>query len=138
MARRALPLAIETAITLPATIKTPEDLALHLAALIAHEPRFAEVARRAGEVPLRRIETGLAGLLWLITGQQISTTAARAIFARTEAALGTVSAQRLAQVDDAVLKAAGQSMAKIRTLRAVSAAILAGDVVLGDLAQMPA
>jgi DNA-3-methyladenine glycosylase II len=138
MAGRARALRNKAALALPATIASAEDLALHVAALIAHEPRFAEVARRIGEIPLRQIDPGLAGLLWLISGQQISTAAARAIFARSEAALGTVSAQRIAEVDDAVLKAAGQSGAKIRTLRAISAAILAGDLVLEDLARMEA
>ena len=113
-------------------------MALHLAALVALEPRFAPVLERAGEVPIRRLEPGFKGLFWLITGQQISTAAARAIFARSEAALGALTVEALAAVDDAVLKAAGQSMAKIRTLRAVSAAILAGEVVLDDLVRMEA
>ena len=135
--RRPLPRA-EQAAALPATIATPEDLALHLAALVALEPRFAPVLQRAGEVPIRHLEPGFKGLFWLITGQQISTAAARAIFARSEAALGTLSAEAVAAVDDAVLKAAGQSMAKIRALRAVSAAILAGEVGLDGLARMEA
>jgi DNA-3-methyladenine glycosylase II len=123
---------------LPATMATPDDLALHLAALTAVDPRFAEIRLRAGDVPIRRLEPGFSGLLWLITGQQISTAAARAIFARSEAALGTLSAERLAATDDAVLKAAGQSMAKIRTLRAVASAIMAGEIVIESLAQMEA
>jgi DNA-3-methyladenine glycosylase II len=113
-------------------------LQAHLIALIALEPRFGVVSRLAGEVPLRRIDPGFKGLFWIVTGQQISTAAARAIFARSEAALGAITVEHVAGIDDAVLKAAGQSGAKIRTLRAISAAVLAGEVVLDSLAAMEA
>jgi DNA-3-methyladenine glycosylase II len=123
---------------LPATILTPESLALHLTALHALDPRFAAVSARAGEVPMRLIEPGFKGLAWVITGQQISTSACRAIFDRCEAALGGFSAKCIHAAEDAVLKTAGQSAAKIRTLRAVSAAIMAGEVTLEALALMEA
>jgi DNA-3-methyladenine glycosylase II len=122
----------------PATIATAGDLEAHLDGLVALEPRFAPLWQRVGEVPLRRVEPGFKGLFWIITGQQISTAAGRAIFARCEAALDAMSPECLAGVEDAVLKIAGQSTAKIRTLRAVSAAILAGDVVLDGLAEKEA
>ena len=117
----------------PAAIATAGDLEAHLDGLVALEPRFAPLRQRVGEVPLRRVEPGFAGLVWIITGQQISTAAGRAIFARCEAALKPMSPECLAGVEDGVLRTAGQSTAKIRTLRAVSAAILAGDVVLDGL-----
>jgi DNA-3-methyladenine glycosylase II len=126
------------AVPFPPSIATMDDLRLHLDGLTALEPRFAAVSRLAGEVPLRRIDTGFKGLFWLVTGQQISTAAARAIFARCETALGTISAARVAEIDDAVLKTAGQSTPKIRTLRAISAAVLAGQIALDGLAEMQA
>jgi DNA-3-methyladenine glycosylase II len=135
MVGRARRLRAEPA-ALPGTITTAEELAAHLVAVCVLDARFAAVREKAGEVPIRHIEPGFKGLFWMITGQQISTAAARAIFARCETALGTFSAECLAGLDDAVLKSAGQSKAKIRTLRAVSTAILAGDVVLDSLAQM--
>jgi DNA-3-methyladenine glycosylase II len=138
MARRGQRPRAEPAAPLPATIQTAEDLEQHVAALIAIEPRFAAISLAAGELPIRRIASGFAGLVWLITGQQISTAAARAIFARTQATLGTLTAEAMATVDDEALKAAGQSTAKIRSLRAVSSAILAGEVMLDSLAQMEA
>jgi DNA-3-methyladenine glycosylase II len=122
----------------PAAIATAGDLEAHLDGLVALEPRFAPLRQRVGEVPLRRVEPGFAGLFWIITGQQISTAAGRAIFTRCEAALDAMSPECLAGVEDAVLRTAGQSAAKIRTLRAVSAAILAGDVVLDGLAEKEA
>jgi DNA-3-methyladenine glycosylase II len=125
MAERPRRRQAEPAAPLPAPIVTREALASHLAALHALDPRFADVALAAGEVPMRLIEPGFKGLAWVITGQMISTVACRAIFDRCETALGGFSAECIAGTDDAVLKTAGQSVAKIRTLRAVSAAILA-------------
>ena len=121
-----------------APIVTIEALQAHLLALAALEPRFAVISGLAGAVPMRHIDPGFKGLCWIVTGQQISTTAARAIFASCEAALGALTAESIAAVDDAVLKSAGQSAPKIRTLRAISAAVLAGDIVLDDLAEMEA
>lgn len=127
----------ETA-ALPPAIATAEDLALHLAALKGLDERFGALHRQAGEVPIRRLDPGFKGLFWVICGQQISTAACRAIFARCETALGSFSAQCLASADDALLKAAGLSAPKIRTLRAVSEAMLAGSVALDGLAEMEA
>jgi DNA-3-methyladenine glycosylase II len=123
---------------IPPSIATMEDLKAHLLALISLEPRFASVSQRAGQVPMRRIDPGFKGLFWLVTGQQISTAAARAIFARCETALGAMTAECVAAVDDEVLKRAGQSAPKIRTLRAVSAAVLAGELTLDALVAMDA
>jgi DNA-3-methyladenine glycosylase II len=123
---------------LPDVIVTLPDLRAHLAALMALEPRFDAVASMAGEVPLRRIDPGFKGLVWIVTGQQISTAACRAIFTRCESALGMITAECVAAADEAVLKTAGQSAAKIRTLRAASEAVLAGEVALDRLNEMEA
>ncbi len=138
MAACAVRLDRSSAPELPGVIATTADLHAHLAALIALEPRFDAVASMAGEVPLRHIDAGFKGLFWVITGQQISTVACRAIFGRCETALGTITAECVAGIDYAVLKTAGQSAAKIRTLRAVSAAMLAGEVALDRLTEMEA
>jgi DNA-3-methyladenine glycosylase II len=127
-----------SALALSAGIATEADLRGHLDRLVALEPRFASVRARAGEVPLRRLEPGFKGLFWIITGQQISTAAGRAIFARCETALDAMSPECIAAIDDATLKTAGQSAAKIRTLRAASAAILQGAIALESLAHKDA
>lgn len=118
---------------LPASIGTDADLAAHIAALIDVAPCFGALLTVAGPLPLRRMDPGFRGLFWVINGQQISTAACRAIFARVETALGSVSAERVAEVEDSVLKSAGMSSPKIRTLRAVCAAILAGGLDLDGL-----
>ncbi len=117
----------------PKAIATEADLAAHIAALILVEPHFAGVLAVAGQPALRLLDHGFRGLFWIITGQQISAAAGRAIFARAEAALGVISPDRLAEIDDAVLKTAGLSAPKIRTLRAASAAVLAGELDLDSL-----
>jgi DNA-3-methyladenine glycosylase II len=125
--------APEQAAALPAVIATEADLRAHVAALIAAQPHFGTVAAVAGPLPMRAIDPGFHGLFWIITGQQISVAAGRAIFARSEAALGTLTPENVAAAEDAVLKTAGMSAPKIRTLRAVSSAVLAGEL---DLAGM--
>ncbi len=123
---------------LPRSIASGVDLAAHLKALTRIEPQFAIVHSVAGDVPLRRTEPGFHGLFQIITAQQISATAGKAIFARCETALGTVTALCLAEIDDAALKAAGLSAPKIRTLRAASTSILNGDLDLDSLTRLEA
>jgi DNA-3-methyladenine glycosylase II len=117
----------------PAFIRTEEDLEAHLAALAAAAPCFAPVRVLAGEVPLRWLDGGFAGLVWVITGQQISVAAGRAIYNRCEAALGAITAEAILAADDACLRAAGFSAPKIRTLRAISEAAAAGALNLDGL-----
>lgn len=125
--------APEPAAALPAVIATDADLQAHVAALIAAQPHFGTVAATAGPLPIRTLDPGFHGLFWIVTGQQISVAAGRAIFARCEAALGTLTPENVAAADDALLKSAGMSAPKIRTLRAVSSAVLAGDLDLVGL-----
>lgn len=124
--------------TLPASIATEADLEAHLSALTALEPQFGKLRETAGEVPLRLADPGFRGLCGIISAQQISAAAGKAIFARFESALGTLSADRLMAVDDAALKCAGLSAPKIRTLRAISTAILSGDLDLDGLTSLEA
>lgn len=122
----------------PARIASEADLAAHLDRLLGIDARFRAVMARAQTVPLRRIEPGFKGLFWVVTGQQISTAAARAIFTRCEAALGAISPQAVAGAPDAMLKTAGLSTPKIRTLRASADAILSGALALDTLLKLEA
>ncbi|MGF1622287.1 MAG: DNA-3-methyladenine glycosylase family protein [Rhodomicrobiaceae bacterium] len=123
---------------LPPAIRSEADLAAHVEALAAAHPQFHPLLTTAGAVPLRLIEPGFRGLFWIVSGQQISVAAARAIFARAEASLGEMSAERLADVDDGVLKTAGLSAPKIRTLRGVATAVLNGELDIDSLADLEA
>lgn len=125
---------------LPAPIVTDADVARGVAALLMADPRLvavAEVALAAGPLPLRRHVPGFAGLARIVCGQQLSTASAAAIYGRLEAA-GAHAAEGFAALDDAALIACGLSKAKLRTLRAVTAAIAEGVLDLAAVARLPA
>lgn len=111
-------------------IDTEADLARHIAALAAMDGAMAHVAAAVPEVPLRRLPGGLAGLLRIVMGQQLSIHAAAAVWQRLETAAGTVDAANLGGLSDEALRAAGLSRQKIRTLRAIVAAEI--EPVLAD------
>jgi DNA-3-methyladenine glycosylase II len=119
------------------TIESTADLEAGLAQLIGKDRRLKDVAKVAGVLPLRRRAAGFGGLARVITGQQLSVASADAIWSRFELAFPEMTA-------DAVLKArvprfrkAGMSAAKIKTLRAIAAAVRDG-LDLDTLAHMPA
>lgn len=111
-------------------IETDADIAEGTEWLIAREPRFAEVLDSTGPPPLRRWGQGFAPLLRIITGQQVSTESAAAIWARIEAAGLTEPAPIRAASDDA-LKAVGLSRPKIRYARALAEAGIDFDALCG-------
>ncbi len=111
-------------------IKSDADLDAHLDALVAARPEFERVRAATGSITLRWLDEGFSGLVWVITGQQISVAAGRAIYNRCESALGAITPAAIAEADDAALKAAGYSAPKIRTLRAVAGAAVAGQLDL--------
>ena len=113
---------------LPTLIATEADLDAHLKALVKMHPAFRSMHKIAGEVPLRRTDPGFRGLFWIITGQQISIAAGRAIFARAEAALDAMTPDCVLATDEAVMKSAGLSAPKVRTLRAAAGAIQCGEL----------
>lgn len=100
-------------------IETAEDVAEGAAHLARIEPRFARALERTGPLPLRRRPDGFAPLLSAIVSQQVSTAAARAIWARIEA-LGPVEAAQIATCSDEDLRACGLSRQKIAYARAIA------------------
>ncbi len=122
---------------LPPAIARESDLTAHLAALIRLAPEFRSVRAAAGEVPLRWLAPGYAGLVWIVMGQQISVSAAKAIMARLETALGTITPETVLAASDEVLRAAGLSRQKVSTIREAALA-LAGGLDLDGLKHMPA
>ncbi len=100
------------------TIANEDDLAAHIGALVRVDSRMAKIAEAAGPVPLRWMDHGFAGLVWVIMGQQISTSAARAIHDRLGTALVTITPETVLAANDEALRAAGLSIQKIRSIRA--------------------
>lgn len=118
-------------------IATEEDVRRGLAELLALDPRLVAVARAAGPLPLRRSAADFRGLARIVTGQQVSVASASAIFSRLEALADPFAAETVASLSAEDLAAAGLSRPKIRTLKAVSDAVLSG-LDLAALAEAPA
>ena len=87
---------------------------------------FAPLYAETGAIPIRWLDSGFKGLVFVVTGQQISIAAGRAIYNRLEVALDGIAPETLAAASNDVLRAAGFSAPKIRTLRALQEAALSG------------
>lgn len=118
-------------------IDCDDDVAAGLAELARLDGRLAPVIDLAGPVPLRRRAAGFEGLARIVVAQQVSAQAATSIWARFEATVGgVVEAAAIERFDDETLRGAGLSAAKVRTLRAVAAAV--GDGLdLAGIADLP-
>lgn len=102
--------------------------------------RRCELIRQAhdasGHPPLRRRPGGFEGLVRIVNGQQLSVASANAIHARLVSALAPLSAAAVAAASDDSLRASGLSRPKIKTVRAIAAAVEAG-LDLDHLAELP-
>jgi DNA-3-methyladenine glycosylase II len=119
-------------------IHTQADLETALAALVAQDPRLAPVLAKSGMPGLRRREAGYAGLCAIVCGQQLSTASAAAIRGRLFAAFDPFhhDAVRLARADK--LARLGLSKPKIKSIKAIAAAIAKGRIDLDAIAGMEA
>ncbi|MEO0820401.1 MAG: DNA-3-methyladenine glycosylase 2 family protein [Pseudomonadota bacterium] len=113
-------------------IETEADIAEGAAWLAGREPAFAAVIPRLGPIPLRRRPAGFEAMLRAICGQQLSVASANAVWLRLEEACAT-SADGVAALDDAGLRACGLSRQKIAYARALAEAGIDFDA----LAAMP-
>jgi DNA-3-methyladenine glycosylase II len=108
------------------TIETDADLREGIRALRRKCPHLRRVHDRAGDPPLRRHPPGFEGLARIVVGQQLSIASAQAIWSRVAAAVRPMSAKAFLALSDDELRRAGLSRGKVKTLRAMSAAIVAG------------
>jgi DNA-3-methyladenine glycosylase II len=112
----------------PGLVETDADLDEGMRALAAICPVMAGLIAVTGRPPLRRRAPDLAGLVDIVIGQQVSVASARAIGARLAAAFPGLAAADLAAAEEGALAACGLSRPKIRTVRALAAAVLAGEL----------
>lgn len=99
------------------------------------EPRFAAALQRVGYPEPRTSAPGYATLLRTIVGQQVSTAAARSIWAKLEAAVGDVGdPAALLAVSDEALRGAGLSRQKIGYARSLAEEVASGRL---DLHKLP-
>ena len=111
-------------------ITSEADIARGVRALRRACPVARHMHEETGSPPLRRQEPGFPGLARIVVGQQLSVQSARAIWERCQQKLQPMSPDRVARARETTLRAAGLSAPKIKTLKAVSGAVLAGDLDL--------
>ena len=107
-------------------------------ALVGQDPAMKRLVALGARPPLRKRDPGFEGLAGIIVSQQLSTASAGAIWARVEARFPDLRPQKIAAAPDDDLRAAGLSAPKIRTLRAIAAAIGEGALPLDALHDRPA
>ncbi|MFC4173837.1 DNA-3-methyladenine glycosylase family protein [Microvirga sp. GCM10011540] len=118
-------------------LESEEVLKRGLAAVAQADPVIARIVA-AGAVPqLRRRPPGFEGLAWIVVGQQLSTASAAAIWGRLRSLFEPPSPEQLLQLPDEELRAAGLSAGKIRTLRAAASDVIAGNLPLEGLHDLP-
>ncbi len=99
-------------------------------------PHMRKVRALTGVPQVRRHASGFEGLARIVVGQQLSLASAEAIWKRMQAAVRPMTAETFLSLSDAELRAAGLSQGKVRTLRALSEAIVGG-LDLEELRQRP-
>lgn len=107
------------------------DLDEGLAHLTRADPRLVPVLRDAGSVGLYSRPPGFEGLARIVVAQMLSVASADAIWKRLADLSGEVTAERFLALDEAGLRLAGLSGAKIRTLTAVAEAVENGLDLIG-------
>ncbi len=114
-------------------IAAEADIVEGLSHLARADPRLVPAIAVAGPVPLRLSSADFSGLASIIVSQQVSKASADAIFGRLSTLLDPLDAVSLGQADDELLRQAGLSRPKQRTLRNIAAAVCEGDLDLGGL-----
>jgi DNA-3-methyladenine glycosylase II len=119
-------------------LHTDADLHTALRKLIKADPRLQPVLLKAGRPSLRRRPAGFAGLCAIVTSQQLSTHSATAIWGRLAAAFDPFHHDAVRGARAAKLARLGLSKPKIRTLKAIGAAVAKGAIDLDAIGRMEA
>lgn len=107
-----------------ATVKTERQLRAAAETLAQQCRVMSRILKRTGLPEARDFPADFSGLAKVIVGQQLSAQSAAAIWARLAAAIAPLTAETLAAASDVRLQSLGLSTGKIRTLRALSRAVL--------------
>jgi DNA-3-methyladenine glycosylase II len=118
-------------------IDTLDDIAEGLSELIGTHPELAAIAERAGPLPLRRSEPGFASLASIVVSQQVSRASADSMWRRLNELVQPLTPVTYLAAGEDIWRAAGLSRAKQATLERISRAILAGELDLAALTEVP-
>jgi DNA-3-methyladenine glycosylase II len=119
-------------------LNTQADLDRAIRSLVRRDPRLRPVLKTTGMPPLRRFPAGLPGLARIITGQQLSTTSAAAIWGRVDAAFDLSGHDALSRATIDELRHVGLSAAKTTTLKSIANEIRSGQLDLDALGKLDA
>ncbi|WKA28030.1 DNA-3-methyladenine glycosylase family protein [Bradyrhizobium roseum] len=109
------------------------DDAIH--ALVKQDTRLKPIFERTGMPALRQREPGFAGLAAIVTGQQLSTASASAIWGRLTAAFDPFDHEVIRKTRADRLGRLGLSAAKIKTLKNIARELAAERLNLDVLAE---
>ena len=101
-------------------LKTQADLDDALTALLKLDPRLVPIMELTGTPALRQREPGFAGLATIVCGQQLSTSAAAAIWGRVSAAFDPFEPAAILKARTDRLGRLGLSAAKIKSLKFIA------------------
>lgn len=94
-----------------------------MAGLTRDHPVFGAVPR---PVPVEVLNTGFAGMVHLILGQQVSIEAADAMYRRLGEILGDIEPEALLRLDDATMRSCGFTRMKAGYARDLAEAVIGG------------
>ena len=115
-------------------VRTTQSIRSAVELLASREPAFAAVVDRHGIPEPRKSDRGAQTLLRTIVGQQVSVAAARAMWAKLEAAFGSPpDLASLLAASDEELRAAGMSRQKSGYIRSLAELVLSGELDLENL-----
>lgn len=100
------------------------------------DPDLAGIIPAAGPLPWRVRPAGFTGLLQAIVGQQISNTAAAAIWRRLQAVPGALDPKQVLRFDPSILQGAGLSRPKVAHAFSLAEAFASGHLATEALAAM--
>ena len=119
-------------------LDSAEALKVHLRALLRRDARLKAIYKTAGPFEVRKTDPGFAGLARVITGQQLSVSSARAIWSRFERLEGALTPEGYLRLTELAVRGVGFSAGKYRTVRALAAAMVEGQLDIDALEAMPA
>ena len=118
-------------------IETMDDVSRGIEHICSVDPAMKHAFSWSGMPDLRRTASGFAALLEIVVGQQVSVASANAVMVRVRTVFAPLTAEFVATASDNHFRAAGLSAPKIKTFKAVSLAIIEGQLDLDILASIP-
>jgi DNA-3-methyladenine glycosylase II len=119
-------------------LHTDADLHKAIKRLVKADPRLKPVVDKAGLPSLRRRPAGFPGLCAIVVSQQLSTSSARAIWGRLQGAFDPFHHDSVRLARAPKLARLGLSAPKIKTLKAIGAAVAGGVIDLDAVGRMEA